>query len=155
MNNRNLSSKEKKLYDEISQLVGIPDVMRILDSSEFFVKKYLQQEFKQSSRFKIDKIHPSGVPLKESHGKRLKGKSSVKVRLSDSKNEKNLLLLDFINDKKTLRYFTQNPEQFERWSPERLYKWWLELRNSGISKFEWEIMDAVFFSVYKSNISYL
>ena len=145
MNNSNLSNKERELYNEISGLVNIPDVMRILDSSEFFVKEYLQQEFKQSSRFKIDKIHPSCVPLKESHEKRLKGKHSVKVRLSDSKNEKNLLLLHFINDKKTLRYFTQNPEQFERWSPERLYKWWLELRNSGISKFEWEIMDAVFF----------
>jgi hypothetical protein len=145
MSNRNLSNKERELYNEISGLVNIPDVMRVLDSSEFFVKEYLQQEFKQSSRFKIDKIHPSGVPLKESHEKRLKGKHSVKVRLSDSKNEKNLLLLHFINDKKTLRYFTQNPEQFERWSPERLYKWWLELRNSGISKFEWEIMDAVFF----------
>ena len=46
--------------------------MRILDSSIFFVKEYLQQEFKQSSRFKIDKIHPNdGVPLKESHEKRI------------------------------------------------------------------------------------
>jgi hypothetical protein len=35
---RNLSNSERDLYDKISQLVGIPDVMRILDSSEFFVK---------------------------------------------------------------------------------------------------------------------
>ena len=60
----NLSNSERGLYNEISRLVDIPDVMRILDSSQFFVKEYLKQEFKQSSRFKIDKIHPSGVPLK-------------------------------------------------------------------------------------------
>ena len=135
----NLSNLERGLYNEISRLVDIPDVMRILDSSHFFVKEYLQQEFKQSSRFKIDKIHPTGVPLKESHERRLKGKDSVKFQKT------NLLLSKFVEDKPTLRYFTQNPDQFERWSPERLYKWWRELRNSSISKFEWEIMDAVFF----------
>ena len=135
----NLSNLERGLYNEISRLVDIPDVMRILDSSHFFVKEYLKQEFKQSSRFKIDKIHPTGVPLKESHERRLKGKDSVKFQKT------NLLLSKFVEDKPTLRYFTQNPDQFERWSPERLYKWWRELRNSSISKFEWEIMDAVFF----------
>ena len=137
---------ERELYDKISGLVDIPDVMRILDSSNFFIKEYLPQEFKQSSRFKIDKIHhKTRVPLKESHEKRLKGRESVKVRLISSKNENSLLLSNFVEDKPTLRYFTQNPDQFERWSPERLYKWWRELRNSSISKFEWEIMDAVFF----------
>lgn len=142
----NLSNSERNLYDEISRLIDIPDVMRILDSSLFFVKEYLQQEFKKSSRFKIDKIHPSGVPLKESHEKRLRKNKKTSVKfISHNKKENELLFSEFTNDKKTLRYFTQNPEQFERWSPERLYKWWLELRNSGISKFEWEIMDAVFF----------
>ena len=82
MSNSNLSNKERELYNEISGLVNIPDVMRILDSSEFFVKEYLQQEFKQSSRFKIDKIHPSGIPLKESHEKRLKKNKKTSVKFS-------------------------------------------------------------------------
>ena len=34
----NLSNSERDLYDKISHLVDIPDVMRILDSSHFFVK---------------------------------------------------------------------------------------------------------------------
>jgi hypothetical protein len=146
----NLSNSERKLYDEISRLVDIPDVMRILGSSEFFVKEYLQQEFKQSSRFKIDKIHPSGVPLKESHEKRLKGKSSVRFSSSNKPNEElELQLSNFEEQKPKLRYFTmgsrQHPKQFERWSPEEMYNWWLELRTSGIPKLEWKILDAVFF----------
>ena len=31
----NLSNSERDLYDKISELVDIPDVMRILDSSHF------------------------------------------------------------------------------------------------------------------------
>ena len=148
----NLSNSERKLYDEISRLIDIPDVMRILDSSEFFVKEYLQQEFKQSSRFKLDKIHPSGVPLKESHEKRLEKneKKTVKFSSNNRKNEeKELLLSSFVEQKPKLRYFTmgskQHPKQFERWSPEEMYNWWLELRTSGIPKLEWKILDAVFF----------
>ena len=68
-NNLKVNNKESELYDKISELIGIPDVMHILDSSEFFVKEYLKQKFKQSSRWKIDKIHPSGIPLKESRVK--------------------------------------------------------------------------------------
>jgi hypothetical protein len=148
MNNSNLSNKERELYNEISGLVNIPDVMRILDSSEFFVKEYLQQEFKQSSRFKIDKIHPSGVPLKESHEKRLKGKHSVKFSSSNRPNQE-LQLSNFKEQKPKLRYFTmgsrQHPKQFETWSPEEMYNWWLSLRESYIPKLEWKILDAVFF----------
>ena len=150
MNNSNLSNSERDLYDKISVLVDIPDVMRILGSSKFFVKEYLQQEFKQSSRFKFDKIHPSGVPLKESHEKRLKGKSSVKFSSSNKPNEElELQLSNFEEQKPKLRYFTmgskQNPKQFERWSPEEMYNWWLSLRESGIPKLEWKILNAVFF----------
>jgi len=39
----------------------------------------------------------------------------------------------------------QHPKQFERWSPEEMYNWWLNLRESGIPKLEWQILDAVFF----------
>ena len=112
MNNSNLSNKERELYNEISGLVNIPDVMRILDSSEFFVKEYLQQEFKQSSRFKIDKIHPSGVPLKESHEKRLKeshekrlkGKHSVKFSSSNRPNQELELQLSNFKEQKPKLY---------------------------------------------------
>ena len=147
----NLSNSERELYDEISKQVDIPDVMRILDLSHFFVKKYLQQEFKQSSRFKIDKIHPSGIPLKESHEKRLKKnkKTSVKFSSHNKNEEQELQLSNFEGQKQKLRYFTmgskQHPKQFERWSPEEMYNWWYKLRTSGIPKSEWKILDAVFF----------
>ncbi len=149
----NLSNLERELYNEISRLVDIPDVMRILDSSHFFVKEYLQQEFKQSYRFKFDKIHTeTGVPLKESHEERLrkKGKTSVKFSsYNKQEEEQELQLSSFTEQKPKLRYFTmgsrQHPKQFERWSPEEMYNWWLRLRTSSIPKSEWQILDAVFF----------
>lgn len=134
------NKKIETFFTIIKILIRNKDVIGILESNSFFKEQYLQQEFKESSRFKFDKKHRNtGVPLKESHEKRLKGKVSVKFENT------NLLLSNFVEDKPTLRYFTQNPDQFERWSPERLYNWWLKLRESGILKFEWEIMDAVFF----------
>jgi hypothetical protein len=39
----------------------------------------------------------------------------------------------------------QNPEQFETWSAEKMYKQWLLLRLSKIEKPNWPIMDYVFF----------
>jgi hypothetical protein len=149
----NLSNKERELYDKIRELIGIPDVMHILDSSEFFVKEYLKQEFKQSSRFKFDKIHKiTDVPLKESHEKRLKANGKTSIKFSSINNpgeEQELQLSNFIEQKPKLRYFTmgskQYPKQFERWSPEEMYNWWFKLRISGIPKLEWKILDAVFF----------
>jgi hypothetical protein len=95
--------------------------MNILDSSHFFVKEYLQQEFKQSSRFKFDKIHPSGVPLKESHEKRLKKNEKTSVKFSSYSKlnkEEELQLSNFEEQKPKLRYFTmgskQHPNQFAR-----------------------------------------
>jgi hypothetical protein len=119
--------------------------MCILDSSHFFVKEYLKQEFKQSSRFKFDKIHKiTDVPLKESHEKRLKANGKTSIKFSSINNpgeEQELQLSNFIEQKPKLRYFTmgskQYPKQFERWSPEEMYNWWLKL--------EWKILDAVFF----------
>lgn len=150
MNNIN---KDRDLYDEISKLINIPDIMHILDSSEFFVKEYLKQKFKQSSRWEIDKIHPnSGVKLKASNEKILKNehKTSLRHRMLAYKRSMEYLpdleLKNFIEEEKPkLRYFTQNPNQFERWSPEKMYNWWFNLRTSGIPKLQWKIMDAVFF----------
>ena len=134
------NQKFDHFFTIIKILIGNKKVISILESNSFFQEEYLKQEFKESSRFKFDKKHrDTGIPLKESHEKKLKGKEFVKFKGA------NLLLSNFVEDKPTLRYFTQNPNQFERWSPKRLYNWWLELRKSGIPKFEWEIMDAVFF----------
>ncbi len=153
MNNKN--NFEKKLYDQINQLINIPDIMQILDSSEFFNNEYLRQQFKsdKTSRFKIDKIHrTTGVPLKKSLENRLKkeGKKSIKFSTNNNFNKNTeLQLSNFVEQKPKLRYFNmgskQNPEQFEGWSPEKMYNWWLNLRTSGIPKFKWKILDAEFF----------
>ena len=116
MNNIN---KDRDLYDEISKLINIPDIMHILDSSEFFVKEYLKQKFKQSSRWEIDKIHPnSGVKLKASNEKILKNehKTSLRHRMLAYKRSMaylpDLELKNFIEEEKPkLRYFTQNPNK--------------------------------------------
>ena len=84
-NQSNESNRKQKIElfrNIIDALIENKDIMSILDSSYFFVNEYLQQEFKQSSRFKFDKIHPNGVPLKESHEKRLKEKGKTSVKFS-------------------------------------------------------------------------
>ena len=146
-NSLKVNNQERELYDKISELIGIPDVMHILDSSEFFVKEYLKQEFKQSSRWKIDKIHPSGIPLKESRVKKLRNKEFISFHnfTTSSYKEIDIKLKNFTDQQPKLRYFTQNPNQFERWSPEKMYSWWLSLRRSPIPKLKWKILDAVFF----------
>jgi len=149
----NTNNFEKKLVFQINQLIDIPDILQILDSSEFFNNEYLKQQFKsdKTSRFKIDKIHRnSGIPLKESHEKKLKGNSIKLTSFANESSTKNILKLsNFIEKKPKLRYFTmgskQNPEQFEGWSPEKMYNWWLNLRTSGIPKLKWRILDAEFF----------
>ena len=145
----NLSNSERELYNEISRLIENEEVIRILDSSHFFVKEYLKKKFKVSSRFKINKIHPSGVPLKESREKILRNNKINSVLFQNVTkppfNDTRLELKKFTDQKSKLRYFTQDPEQFEKWSPEKMYFWWLKLRMSGIPKSEWKILDAVFF----------
>ena len=144
----NLSNSERKLYNIISKLINIPDVMHILDSSEFFVKEYLKKKFIKTSRWKIDKINPRGVPLKESSLKKLgnlKINSISFQNLSTFNGLQKIELKNFTDQKPKLRYFTQDPEQFEKWSPEKMYLWWLTLRKSDIPKIKWKILDAVFF----------
>jgi len=151
-NELNRQQKIELFRNIIEALIENEDVMRILDSSHFFVKEHLPQAFKQSSRFKFDKIHPSGVPLKESHEKRLKDKRKTSVKFSSyirPNQELELQLSNFVDQKPKLRYFTmgsrQHPKQFERWSPKEMYDWWLSLRESRIPKSKWQILDAVFF----------
>jgi hypothetical protein len=149
-NELNRQQKIELFRNIIEALIENEDVMRILDSSHFFVKEHLPQAFKQSSRFKSDKIHSSGVPLKESHEKRLKDKGKTSIKFSsDNRPNEELQLSNFVEQKPKLRYFTmgskQHPKQFERWSPEEMYNWWLRLRTSGIPKSKWQILDAVFF----------
>jgi len=149
-NELNRQQKIELFRNIIEALIENEDVMRILDSSHFFVNEYLQQEFKQSSRFKIDKIHHIGVPLKESHERRLRDNRKTSVKFSsDNRPNEELQLSNFVDQKPKLRYFTmgsrQYPKQFEGWSPEEMYNWWLRLRTSGIPKLQWKILDAVFF----------
>jgi hypothetical protein len=147
------SQRESELYNEIRKLIDIPNVMHILDSSDFFKDQYLKQTFKTTNRFKVDKIHRNtGVSLKKSHENRLKkkGKNSIKFSsYNNSTKETELQLSNFVEQKPKLKYFTmgslQNPDQFEGWSPEKMYYWWLKLRTSGIPKLKWKILDAVFF----------
>ena len=156
----NLSNSERELYDKIRELINIPDIIHILDSSEFFVKEYLKQTFKSSSRWKIDKIHlATGVKLKASNEKILRdeNKNRLKYRILPYRYQRNsilkqpnLELKNFIQEEKPkLRYFTQGSQQkknqFERWSPEEMFNWWVNLRTSPIPKLQWKIMDAVFF----------
>ena len=106
------NQKFDHFFTIIKILIGNKKVISILESNSFFKEEYLKQEFKESPRFKFDKKHrDTGIPLKESHEKKLKGKEFVKFKGA------NLLLSNFVEDKPTLRYFTQNPNQFERWSP--------------------------------------
>ena len=145
---------ERELYDEIKRLINIEDVMHTLDSCDFFKDKYLKQTFRTTNRFKIDKIHRNySIPLKKSFENRLIKERKNSIKFSSYNNSSAipsvLQLSNFEEQKPKLKYFTmgslQNPDQFEGWSPEKMYKWWYDLRISGIPKLKWKILDAVFF----------
>ena len=64
-------------------------------------------------------------------------------------NEPLKVLKNEFRETKELKMFidgsNENPEQFETWSAEKMYKQWLLLRLSDIEKPNWPIMDYVFF----------
>jgi hypothetical protein len=72
-------------------------------------------------------------------------RDNIKIQYNNS------LKLENINLQETneLKMFTEgsneNPEQFETWSAEKMYKEWLLLRLSDIEKPNWQIMNYVFF----------
>ena len=104
-----MSNSQRELYDEIIKLIDIPNVMHILDSSDFFKDQYLKQTFRTTNRFKIDKIHrTTSVPLKKSLENRLikEGKNTIKYSsYNNSTKETELQLSNFVEQKPKLKYF--------------------------------------------------
>ncbi len=89
------------LYNEIRKLID-NTVFVILSSSVFFMNEYIIQEFKQTSRFKYDKIHGvTHIPLKESHKRKLNSKQKTSVIFSSGNNQnQELQLSNFVNQAK-------------------------------------------------------
>lgn len=87
-----------------------------------------------------------------SYVNKYKGKRSIflaHIKNNDLYNDPLKPLNIRLQETKELRIFTEgsseNPEQFETWSAEKMYKRWLLLRLSNIEKPNWPIMDYVFF----------
>jgi hypothetical protein len=154
--------KLKELFSE-KQISG---VLNDFEKSSFFIKYYLTQTFRKSdSRFKKKSFYvQDGYPiqLNEKLAKNLKnGKKfnilynnlnkiinwkkgekinyNAELKLSNKDLEETKELKMFINGS------NENPEQFETWSAEKIYKQWLSLKLSDIPKPDWPIMDYVFF----------
>ena len=127
---------------------------------------------KESSRFKkksyyLNKTTGYPIQLNQELTKKLKEGNELKVIHNNNNNTErkidywkhdyvknqynNTLKLGNINLQETneLKMFTEgsneNPEQFETWSAEKMYKEWLLLRLSDIEKPNWQIMNYVFF----------
>lgn len=161
----------KELFSE----KNISSIVDDFEKSSFFTKHYLTQTFRESdSRFKKKSYYlQDGYPiqLNQELAKKLKNGEEIKVIKSNGYNSyinkwkgRNNLRFPVNNDvyneplkvsnsqlKETreLKMFrngsNQNPEQFETWSAEKMYKQWLLLRLSKIGKPDWPIMDYVFF----------
>ena len=152
----------------------IPNIISDFTDSSFFKDHYLTQTFKkESSRFKkksyyLNKTTGYPIQLNQELTKKLKEGNELKViHNNNNLNDKifrwkhdrdnikiqynNSLKLENINLQETneLKMFTEgsneNPEQFETWSAEKMYKEWLLLRLSDIKKPNWQIMNYVFF----------
>ena len=154
---------------ELKELFSEKNISHIVDDfekSSFFIKYYLTQTFRKSdSRFKKKSFYVQyGYPiqLNEKLAKKLKNGEKLNV-LNNNQNkiikwrrgeqinynaELKLSNKD-LQETKELKMFingsNQNPEQFETWSAEKIYKQWLSLRLSVIPKPDWPIMDYVFF----------
>ena len=154
---------------------NIPSIISDFEKSSFFKDHYLTQTFHESeSRFKKKSYYlQDGYPmqLNQELAKKIKNEEEIKVIKSNGYNSyinkwkgRNKLQFPVNNDvynrplkvsktelKETreLKMFrngsNQNPEQFETWSAEKMYKQWLLLRLSKIEKPNWPIMDYVFF----------
>jgi len=154
---------------ELKELFSEKNISNIVDDfekSSFFIKYYLTQTFRKSdSRFKKKSFYvQDGYPiqLNEKLAKNLKNGKKFNVLYNNlnkiinwKRGEKinynaelNLSNKD-LEETKELKMFingsNENPEQFETWSAEKIYKQWLSLRLSDIPKPDWPIMDYVFF----------
>lgn len=155
---------------ELEELFSKKHINSVLDDFEknsFFRKYYLTQTFKTSdSRFKkksyfLKNNYP--IQINEKLTKKLKNGEQFNVLHNNlnkiinwkrgeqiNYNDELKLSNKDLQETKELKMFingsNENPEQFETWSAEKIYKKWLSLRLSDdIPKPEWPIMDYVFF----------
>jgi len=126
-------------------------LLQTLMESNFFRKEYINQELLNNNgtvrkRF-MSKTYYNfrGYPVKLNKTKEMK--FDFKVKKKDEKENFNLNKLEEIKVKELVLSTegSKTRTQFECWTPMEMFLWWRTLRESGYSKKEWQIMDAVFF----------
>lgn len=129
-------------------------LLQTLRESKFFMKQYIQQQFKRSKRFKEKTYYNfRGYPVKLNTTKEIRLNkrywTNYKIKKNGIEESLNFDKLKSSPIKvKELVLFTQGSRtrtQFECWTPMEMFLWWRTLRESGDPKREWKIMDAVFF----------
>ena len=130
-------------------------LLQTLRESKFFMKEYIEQQFKRSKRFKEKTYYNfRGYPVKLNTTKEMKLHSSYKIKKYDKNGKREEENFSFDKLKSSpikvneLVLFTEGSRtrtQFECWTPMEMFLWWRTLRESGDPKGEWKIMDAVFF----------
>ena len=123
-------------------------LLDVLQSSSFFMKQYIHQQFKRSKRFREETYYNfRGYPVKLNTTKEMRFNFTIKKR--DINENFSIDKLKSLPVKvKELLLFTQGSRtktQFECWTPMEMFLWWRTLRESGDPKRELKIMDAVFF----------
>jgi hypothetical protein len=158
----NFLNELKELFDtfKADELIHLNNsknhdsLLEVLQSSDFFMEQYINQQFKRSKRFKEKTYYNfRGYPVKLNTTKEMKLNtrywSMYKIKKNDKEEELNFEKLKSSPVKvKELVLFTQGSRtrtQFECWTPMEMFLWWRTLRESGDQKGEWKIMDAVFF----------
>ena len=107
----------------------------------------LTNKLKKGEEIKVITEHQSNDYINKYKGKRNSFTKHIKNNevYNDPLKPSNIRL----QETKELKMFTEgsneNPEQFETWNAEKMYKQWLLLRLSNIEKPNWPIMDYVFF----------
>lgn len=151
-------NNNKNLKNKLDKLIPNKAVLDLLYANNFFNKEYLTQEFTNPNltRFKSNKILQNNE-IEKKYGSKIKltsknfnelqkiGKISI---INEEKGNLNIQLNKFVNNKEKLRYFTfgsKQRKQFENYSPQEMFDWWLQLRLSNIPKRNWQILDSVFF----------
>ena len=136
-------SKNNKVHNSL---------LKTLMESKFFKEQYIQQQFKRSSRFKEKTYYNfRGYPVKLNTTKQMKLSNQYSLTIKKNNKEEPFNFEKLKSSKievKELVLFTQGSRtktQFETWTPMEMFLWWRTLRESGVPKPEWKIMDAVFF----------
>lgn len=147
--------KEDELKHLHNKSKNHESLFEVLQSSEFFMKEYIEQQFKRSKRFKEKTYYNfKGYPVKLNTTKEMRLNSIYKIKKYDKNGKREEENFSFDKLKSSpikvneLVLFTEGSRtktQFECWTPMEMFLWWRTLRESGDPKGEWKIMDAVFF----------